>query len=122
MEQRNSSTNAMPNARPLAQPGPCHKHDTWLVPGAELNTSAQFAAAVVDVALGTKAIASILSAHLTDLSAIASGAGDSVRTLLSDGDTQALARLAVFSLDQLYTLAESRIDHFNAQAAAGAQA
>lgn len=122
MEQLNSSTNARQKATSTEPLGPCHKHDDWLVPGSANNRDAQFAATVVDVARGTRVIASILSSHLTDLGAIDSGAGDSVRMLLSESDTSSLARLAVFSLDQLYALAEGRVDHFNAQAAAGARA
>lgn len=101
----------------MATLGPCHKHDNWLVPAAAANRDAQFASAVVDVARGACVIASILSAHLTDLNAISSGAGGSVRLLLGPNDTEALARLAVFSLDQLCTLAENRVDYFNAQVA-----
>lgn len=117
MEQRNSSTDATATASLMSQLGPCHKHANGLMAGIELNSNAQFAATVVDVALGTKVIASILTAHLVDLGAIASGSAANTRTLLSELDTQSLARLAVFSLDQLYTLAEGRVDYFNARAA-----
>lgn len=117
MEQHNSSSNATTSASFINHSGPCHKLDNWLVSGAQLDSNAQFAAAVVDVARGAKVIASILAEHLVDLSAIATHSAPGVRTLLSENDTQALSRLAVFSLDQLYLLAEGRVDHFNARAA-----
>ena len=122
MEHFNSNTDNKPSTSLMGQLGPFHNPDNWLMPAVAKNHDAQFAAAVVDVALGARAIASILSGHLTDLGAIASGADGSARTLLSESDTGALARLAVFSLNHLYELAEARVDHFNKQAAEGAQA
>lgn len=97
-----------------------HQKNSWLLPEVDDNADAQFAATAIDVSRGTRVIASILQAHLTDLKAIVDGAGDSVRTLLSESDTEALANLAVLSLDHLYALAEARVDHFNARAAAEA--
>jgi len=77
---------------------------------------------VIDVSRGVGVIVSILGAHITDLSARASGAGDDVCTLLSENDTEALARLAAFSLDELYSRAKGRVEALNAQAAAGERA
>lgn len=115
MEQRNSSTNANKGATTSAPLGPMHQLDGWLMPAARRNPDAQFASTVVSVAQGAKAIAGILASHLVDLNAIT--AGESVRTLLSETETEALARLAYFSLDQLSVMAENRVEHFNTQAA-----
>lgn len=122
MEQHNSSTNANKGATTSAGPEALHQPHDWLMRAARRNPDAQFASTVIDVARGAKAIASILASHLVDLNAINSGAGQSVRTLLSESETESLARLAYFSLDQLSVMAENRVDYFNAQVAAGAQA
>ena len=102
-------------------PGPCHQPHTWHMPELRNNHEAVFASTVVDVARGVGVIVSILGAHLSDHNARASGAGDDVRTLLSESDTEALARLAAFSLDELYSRAEGRVDALNEQVAAGAR-
>lgn len=102
-------------------PEPCHQPHTWHLPELRNNYEAVFASTVVDVARGVGVIVGILGAHLTDLNARASGAGDLVRTLLSESDTEALARLAAFSLEELYSRAEGRVEALNEKAAAGAQ-
>lgn len=107
---------------PWGSLGPCHQPHTWHLPELRNDPEALFASTVVDVARGARVIVSILGAHLTDLSVRASGAGDDVRTLLSESDTEALARLAVFSLDELYAQAEGRVDVINAKAEVGARA
>lgn len=100
-------------------PMPCHQPHTWYRSELRNNHDAVFASAVIDVTRGVGVIVSILGAHLTDLNARASGAGDDVRALLSESDTEALARLAAFSLEELYSQAEARVEGFNAQAAVG---
>jgi hypothetical protein len=120
MANRNSSTPATSSAT-AASVGQCHTYDNWIVPEAERNTDALFASRVLDISRGTKVIASILCAHIVDLNAIADGAGG-VRTLLSESDTEALARLAVLSLDDLHAMAVNQVDALNAKAIAGAQA
>lgn len=104
-----------------SHPGSVHQEHTWCLPELRNNYDAMFASTVVDVARGVGVIVSILGAHLTDLNLRASGAGD-ISTLLSDGDTEALARLAAFSLDELYSRAEGHVEALNAKATAGAQA
>lgn len=122
MAQPNSSTPSKTGATTSAVPETLHQPHDWLMLAAKRDPDAQFASTVIDVARGAKAIASILASHLIDLNAINSGAGQSVRTLLSENETESLARLAYFALDQLSVMAENRVDYFNAQAAAGAQA
>lgn len=122
MANRNSSTNASTTATPPVLPGYCHTYDNWLLPEAQHNSDAQFASQVLDIAHGAQVIASIMAAHVVDLNAIAGGAGDSVRTLLSESDTEALARLAVFSLGELYRMAENRVDRLNSNAKSGDRA
>lgn len=100
-------------------PAPLHDHDDWLVREAKTDVNAQFASTVIDVALGARVIASILSTHLVDLAALEDGAHQQ-RILLSKGDTQALARLAVVSLDQLYKLSHDHVDRLNIAAEKGA--
>jgi hypothetical protein len=110
------------NSRKLGTyPDPCHQPHTWHLPELRNNYEAVFASTVIDVTRGVGVIVSILGAHLNDHNARASGAGDNVRTLLSESDTEALARLAAFSLEELYRQAEGRVDALNAQAAAGAR-
>lgn len=120
MANTNSISKATPSAILAKNPVPCHQQNNWLTPSVDKNRDAQFAATVVDVARGAGVIASILSSHLIDLAAIDDDAGSSVRTLLSKSDTSALAHLAVFSLDQLYALAEGQVDRFNANSDKGA--
>jgi hypothetical protein len=122
MAKCNSNASQQCDATPSTIQGPCHTYDNWLVPDAKHSSDAQFAADVLDVARGAQVIASIVAAHVVDLNAIAGGAGDSVRTLLSESDTEALARLAVFSLGQLYRMAENRVDFLNSKAAPGVRA
>jgi hypothetical protein len=114
------SSKANPDAILVKTPAVCHEYDNWLLPAAKNNADAVFAATVVDVARGVRAIATIVSAHLVDLNAIAGGADDSVRTLLSENDVDALSRLAVHSLNGLYELASNRVDRFNTLADEGA--
>ena len=116
-----SSLEEKNTAMPWGSLGPCHQPHTWLLPELRNNHEAVFASTVVDVARGVGVIVSILGAHITDLSARAGGAGDDVRTLLSESDTEALARLAAFSLDELYSRAEGHVDALNAQAVVGAR-
>lgn len=120
MANTNSISKETPTAILAKNPVPMQQSTNWLTPAASGNRDAQFAAVVVDVARGAGVIASILSTHLVDLAAIEDGAGSSVRTLLSKSDTSALAHLAVFSLDQLYALAEGQVDRFNADSGEGA--
>jgi hypothetical protein len=101
---------------------PCHHYDNWLVPEAESNPDAQFASRALDISRGTSVIARILAAHLLDLNAIASGGGDSTHPLLGENDTEALARLAVFSLKELHNMASNQVDRLNQQAEKGARA
>ena len=122
MANSNSNTNASKSATTRQIPVACHSYETWLLPDATRNLEAQFAAKVLDVANGTRVIASIMCGHVLDLNAIAGGASGSVRTLLSERDTEALARLAVFALDELHTMATDRVEFLNAQAQQGAPA
>ena len=115
-----NSSEAMPQATLGISPVPLHQHDDWLLPAAKMNSDAQFASKVMDVARGTRVIASILCAQLIDHAAIAGGASESVHPLLSENDTEALARLAVLSLDHLYQLSAERVDILNTKAEAGA--
>lgn len=117
-----SSPEEKNSALPQGGPGPCHQPYTQYLPELRNDPDALFTAAVIDVTRGTRVIASILRGHLNDLYAIEGGAGDSVRMLLTAGDTEALAALAERSLDDLYAWAEQRIDHLNARAKTGAQA
>ena len=112
----NNSSKAMDAAILAKNPAVCHVHDDWLLPAARSNSDAVFASKVIDIARGARVIASIVSAHVVDLNAIAGGAGGAVRPLLAESDLEALARLAVHSLDDLYALASNRVDDFNAQA------
>lgn len=118
----NSSSKATSSATLGKNPVACHQHDDWLLPAAKNNQNAQFASKVMDVARGTRVIASILCAHLVDLNAIVDGAGESTQTLLSDSDTEALARLAVVSLDHLYHMSVHQVDTLNSAADTGARA
>lgn len=117
----NSSRNATDKAIREKIPVPCHQHDDWLVSAVKSDSNVQFASMVMDLARGTRVIASILCAHLIDVNAIATES-DSVRPLLSENDTEALARLAVLSLDQLYRLSEERVDALNTDASTGGRA
>ena len=103
-------------------PEPYHQYDNWLVPQAENNPDALFASQVLDISRGTAVIVRILAAHLLDLNVIASGGGDSTHTLLSENDTEALARLAAFSLKALHRNATDQVDRLNSKAEAGARA
>jgi hypothetical protein len=116
------SSNATPGAILGKIPVPCHSYDDWLMPSARNDKDAQFASTVIDVARGARAIASIMAQHLVDLNAIAGGAGESVRPLLSETDMECLARLAVFSLDQLQEIASNQVDRFNTLAEKGGRA
>jgi hypothetical protein len=98
----------------------CHEMWNWLSAGAANDTNAQFAATVLDVSRGTKVIAGILCEHLTDLGVQAHDPES--KTLLTGNDSEALARLMVFSLDQLYRLADARVQYFNGQADKGSRA
>jgi hypothetical protein len=118
----NSSRKETSDAILVKTPVACHEHDDWLVPESRNDSNAKFASAVMDVARGTRVIASIVCAHLVDLNAIAGGAAESTRTLLSENDTEALARLAVLSLDHLYQLSAYQVDTLNTKAEAGAKA
>lgn len=115
MANRNNISKATPSAILGKTPVPCHQYDNWLLPEISKNRDAVFAASVLDVSRGTKAIASILTTHLIDLQAIHDGDTAS-RTLLNVGDTEALARLAVFSLSKLHEMAVDHVDHLNAGA------
>jgi len=94
------------------KPVPCHQYDNWLMPSAGANADALFASRVIDVSRGAKTIASILASHLVDLEATADG-DDTTKPLLSPSDTDALARLAVFSLQQLHDMAVNQVDRLN---------
>ena len=113
MANHNSSSNAIPTAILIENPVPSHQYDNWLIPATNNNRDAQFASIVLDVSRGAKAIASILTAHFIDLQAIHDG-DQTTKPLLSAGDTEALARLAVFSLSTLHEMAVNQVDHFNA--------
>ena len=122
MANPNGNTTVNGDATTSVGYGPLHQLHDWLMPAAKRNPDAQFASAVIDVARGAKAIAGLLGTHLVDLNAINSGAGHAVRTVLSETDIESLARLSLFALNQLSTMAEYRVDYFNAQSAAGEQA
>jgi hypothetical protein len=112
MANRNSISKETPSAILVKNPVPCHQYDNWLIPRANSNRNAQFASTVLDISRGAKAIAGILAIHLTDLQAIQDGCA-TIKPLMSAGDTEALARLAVFSLGQLHEMAVNQVDHFN---------
>lgn len=117
----NDSSKAISSATLGKNPVPCHTYDNWLVSAANKDADAQFASAVIDVARGTRVIASILCAHIVDINAI-DGGSESTRLLLNASDTEALARLAVLSLDHLYQLSYDQVDRLNSKAEAGAKA
>jgi hypothetical protein len=119
MANHNSSSKEIPSAILVENPVPCHRYDNWLIPEANSNRNAHFASTVVDVSRGAKAIAGILAAHLVDLEAIRDGC-KTTRLLFSANDTEALARLAVFSLSQLHEIAVDQVDSFNADSGEGA--
>lgn len=98
----------------------CHAHWNWLAGGAENDVNAQFAAKALDISRGCRTISTILCQHLVDLGAMQYD--DSVRPLLDEGDTEALARLMVVSLEDLCSAADAQVERFNEQARAGAQA
>lgn len=112
MANRNNSIKETPAAILGKNPAAFHRYDNWLMPETQNNRDAQFAAAVLDVSRGAKAIAGILASHLVDLEAIHDGDSNS-RPLLSAGDTEALARLAFFSLSTLHEMAVDQVDRFN---------
>ena len=120
MANRNNNVSQQDDATPFVKHASCHTYDNWLVPAAR-HADAVFASKVLDVARGAKTIASIMASHLIDLNAIIGGASDT-RTLLSENDTEALARLAVFALDELHSIATNRVDLLNTQAEKGARA
>lgn len=101
-----------------SRPESYHQYDNWLVPQAENNPDALFASQVLDISRGSGVIVRILAAHLLDLNVIASGGGDSTYTLLSENDTEALARLAAFSLSQLHEMATNHVERLNSKAEA----
>ena len=117
----NDSSKAISAAILVKNPAFCHSYDDWLLPAARSNPDAVFASKVIDLARGARVIASIVSAHVVDLNAIAAGAGSSVRPLLPEADLEALARLAVTSLDHLYKLSHDQVDALNAKAEAGSK-
>lgn len=121
MANTNSISKAIPAARLVKNPVPCHQYDNWLVPTADNNRNALFASTVLDVSRGAKAIAGILAVHLTDLQAIQDGCR-TIKPLMSPGDTEALARMVVFSLGQLHEMAVNQVDQFNAANSEGATA
>lgn len=118
----NDSSKAITAAILVKNPVACHSHDDWLLPAARNDSNALFASQVIDISRGARVIASIVAAHVVDLNAIADGAGNSVRPLLPEADLEALARLAVVSLDHLYKLAYDQVDVLNAKAEAGSKA
>lgn len=113
MANSNSSSNARCPAILVENPVPCHRYDNWLIPRANSNLDAHFASTVVDVSRGAKAIVGILATHLVDLGAIHDGC-KTTRPLLGANDTEALARLAFFSLSKLHEMAVDQVDGFNA--------
>lgn len=121
MANRNSNARQADEASLSVIQKPCHQLYNWLEDGAESNADARFAATVLDVSRGTKVIASILCQHLVDLSWQRDDP-ENARLLLSGNDTEALARLMMFSLGQLNELADLRVEHFNAHAQAGGRA
>lgn len=122
MANRNSNASQHDDATPLPPVAVCHQRFTWLDASLKHNGEARFAETVVNVSRGASVIVSILAAHILDLNACADGGRDSTRFLLNGNDTDALAQLAVFSLDQLDELANLRVEHFNDQAHREAQA
>lgn len=108
----NSSTKETLSAILVENPVPFHNYDNWLIPAANRNRDAQFASTVLDISRGTKAIAKLLAVHLIDLKAIQDGCR-TVKPLMGEADTEALARLAVFSLGQLHEMAVEQVDRFN---------
>lgn len=113
MANHDSSSKAIPAAILGKNPVPCHRYDDWLIAAASTNPHAQFASAALDISRGAEAITSILTTHIIDLQAIHGGCKTS-RTLLSARDTEALARLAVLSLNMLHEMAVEQVDQFNA--------
>lgn len=111
----NNSSKATDKAILGKIPVACHQHDDWLVPAAKNDPNAQFASEVMDVARGSRVIASILCAHIV-------GSTTSASPLLSLNDTEALARLAVVSLNHLYELSERQVERLNDKAKAGSPA
>lgn len=121
MANLNSNSKAIPPAILVETPVPCHQYDNWLIPEAGNNRNALFASAVLDISRGAKTIAGILAVHLTDLQAIHDGCR-TIKPLMSVGDTEAIARLAVCSLGMLHEMAVNQVDHFNAPDDKGATA
>jgi hypothetical protein len=121
MANSNNNANRSDDAILGKSPVPCHEYDNWLLGSAKASPDAQFASAVVDVANGARAIATIISEHLVDLNAIVAGAGKHTRPLLNESDVEALGRLAVFSLDQLHEMASNQVDRLNSLAEGAAK-
>lgn len=117
-EAKKASTSPGSVSMQTTRPEPYHQYDNWLVPQAENNPDGLFASQVLDISRGAGVIVRILAAHLLDLNVIASGGGDSTHTLLSENDTEALARLAAFSLSQLHEMATDHVDRLNSKAEA----
>jgi hypothetical protein len=122
MANHESSTKATSSAMCHQGLDPCHSRFSWLHPNLEKDPAVQFACKTVDISNGARVIASILRQHLVDLSSIAGGAGASIKPLLNENDTQALAALLEVSLDTLCDMADSNLELIDNQALKGSRA
>lgn len=120
MANRNSSAKATPSATLDKTPAAYHAHTKWLTTGAALDSNAQFADKVMDISRGCRAIGTILCQHLLDLNMMRDN--HSIRPLLNENDTEALARLMVVSLQDLHVAAEIQVERLNQVAHEGARA
>jgi len=122
MANCNSSTNATSSAMYPPLLDPCHKRFSWLHPNLEKDPAVKFACKAVDMARGTRVIATILRQHLVNLEGISAGAGAPIKPLLSENDTLDLAALMEASLDVLCEMAGEHLDAIDAQALKGVRA
>ena len=101
-------------AKPTPAPEAAHKPFSWLVPEAELDDDAQFAAITADICNGVATCLDlILSSNLDRDHNIGARADDQVTPTLSYADTERLVFLARASIKLLVQSAERTVDHRN---------
>lgn len=106
MANRNSSTALAAEATSNVDKNPIHTSFTWLEGSAKSDPNAIFSAHVVDVSRGARVITELIRSHMT-----IGATGE--RALMSENDLDALAGLAVSSLNALFKMAEVTVERFN---------